>query len=282
MMTRDGARRALARRVILRSMPGSVSAPPARSRAAGALAGLALAACAAACQGEPSLLCDRVRFVWPYFNLDPSMDTSPAEGLQIDLALRTSLLPGTSASLSVQGEDQDEPVEHPEPAVADENGDLLFTGVTVPLGRIRLEVNASNECGDTRSVRTPFVWDGRGYPICELDLGVEPDVVEDLAPRLVLRAEHDADPATPGMQLNVTVQAGRPDVAVTLFALDQGTGEQQLLEQDSGEDLAAQFPLTLGEGPQAVRAVCEWEPGELRPSSPTVELLVELASPGGR
>jgi hypothetical protein len=276
MMTREGARRA-GRPSYPARMPGPVSTPPGRPRAARALAGLALAACAAACQGEPSLLCDRVRFVWPFFNLDPTMDTSPDDGLQIDLALRTSLLPGTAASLSVQGEDQEEPVPHPEQAVADDDGDLLFTDVTVPLGRIRLEVSASNECGDTRSVRTPYVWDGLGYPICDLDLGVERALVDD---RLVLGAEHDADPAQAGLQLDVAVGAGRPDMTVTLFALDQATGEERVFEQESGDDRAAEFPLTLGEGPQALRAVCAWEPGELRPSSPTLELLVDTAAAG--
>src|SRR6185436_14697371 len=57
-----------------------------------ALAAVA-AATAAGCQGQPELLCDRARVVWPYLEIDPSIDTSPEDGIQIDLDLRSSLLP---------------------------------------------------------------------------------------------------------------------------------------------------------------------------------------------
>lgn len=242
-------------------------------------AALALGALAlAGCQEEPSLLCDRARVVWPFFDITPEVDTSPDEGIQIDLALRTTLLPGTEVSLSVRAADS-EPVPHPEPAVTDEDGDLVFSDVDVPYGRIALEVTAKSECGDVRSVRTPFVWDGRGTPTCEIDVGVDPIRVEGQAPVSVLRGEHDADPDEPGLQLDVTVTAGRPDMAVTLFALDPATGEQAIFSDQSGDDLAATFPVTLGEGERALRAVCAWEPVGLRPSSPTLRLLVDTVAP---
>jgi hypothetical protein len=239
---------------------------------------LALLVGATGCEGEPSLLCDRVRVIWPFFNLDPSLDTSSAEGLQIDLALRSSLLPGTAVSLSVQGP-EGEPVIHPEQAVADETGDLLFTDVTVPFGRVTLQVTASNECGDTRSTRTPFVWDGLGYPACDLELGVEPAVVEALAPLGVLRAEHDADPETPGVQLQVTITAGRPDMTVSFFQLDPATGEQDITTEQANADGQAVYTVDLSEGEHALRAVCEWEEGGLRPSSPSFRLWVDSAAP---
>lgn len=240
--------------------------------ALGALVGLA------GCQEEPSLLCDRARIVWPFFDLTPDADTSPDEGIQIDLALRTSLLPGTEVSLSVRAADA-EPVPHPEPAITDETGDLLFTDVDVPYGRIALEVTAKSECGDVRSVRTPFVWDGLGMPTCELDVGVEPVRVEGPPPLSILRGEHDADPDEPGLQLDVTVTAGRPDMTVSLFALDPATGEQAVFSDQTGDDLAASFPVTLGEGERALRAVCVWEPSGLRPSSPTLRFLVDTVAP---
>jgi len=250
-----------------------------RSSAVVVMFALAVAAVGAAgCQEEPSLLCDRARVVWPFFDIDPRLDTSPDDGLQIDLELRSSLLPGTSVFLTVQGEEGD-PVAHPQPAVADEDGDVLFTDVNVPFGRVTFEVNAHNECGDVRSLRTPYVWDGLGFPRCDLDLGVEPAVVDDLAPLSVLRAEHDGDPDQPGVQLQVSIDAGRPDMTVTLFALDPATGEQQIFEEESGDDLRASFPVTLGEGEHALRAVCVWEPAGLRPSSRTARLLVDTVAP---
>lgn len=219
-----------------------------------------------------------MRVVWPFFNIDPSEDTSPAAGIQIDLVLRSSVLPGSRAVLTVQGETGD-PVEHPEPALADQDGLLVFSGVTVPVGRVLLAVAVENECGEVESSRRPYVWDGLGLPICELDLGVEPAVVEEIAPLSVLRAEHDADPEAPGVQLQVAVNAGRPDMTVSLFALDQSTSEQEVLSQESGDDLTGEFPITLDEGEHALRAICEWPPAELRPSSPTLHLLVDTQSP---
>jgi hypothetical protein len=248
---------------------------PVRSLAA---ALFTLALCLAACKGEPSLLCDRVRVIWPAFNVDPSSDVSPAEGLQIDINLRSSVLPGSRAVLTVQGESGD-PVAHPEPAIADADGNLGFSAVTVPLGRVTLQLQIENECGEVQSVREPFVWDGLGFPSCELDLGVEPAVVDELAPLRVLRAEHDADPDSPGIDLDVTVQAGRPDMTVSLFALDQATGEEQELTEETGDDLGAEFSLALPEGEHAVRAICLWPPAGLRPSSPTFGLLVDTVVP---
>jgi len=239
----------------------------------GAFAALVIAG-AAGCQEEPSFLCDRVRVVWPFFQLEPSLDTSSAEGLQIDLPLRTSLLPGTEARLTVQGPDVD-PVSHPASAIADASGDLLFRDVTVPFGRVRLQVNAENECGEVRSARTPYVWDGLGFPRCELDLGFDPPQVTEPAPLGLVCAEHDLDPTAPGAQLRVTVRAGRPDMKIDLFAVDVASGAQQVFEEESGADVAAEFDMTLAEGEQALRAACVWETGDLRPSSPTLRLWVD-------
>src|SRR5687767_3769498 len=63
---------------------------------------LALVAAAAGCEGQPSLLCDRSRVVWPFFEIDTADDTSDAEGIQIDLDLRTSYLPGSVAHLTIE------------------------------------------------------------------------------------------------------------------------------------------------------------------------------------
>jgi hypothetical protein len=262
-------------------MRRSVSGPTlARSPHAPAVVALALGAAALAggCQEEPDLLCDRVRLIWPAFAIDPSDDTSPDAGLQIDIALRTSLLPGSRGQLSVRGE-QGDAVPHQNDAVADEQGGLLFTDVTVPFGRIELQLAVSNECGRAESVRTPFVWDGLGYPTCHLDIGVEPARVDALAPVGVLRAEHDDDPGTPGVALDVSVIASRPDMTVTLFAVDRTTGAEEIFEQETGGDLGARFAVGLGEGEHALRAVCSWTPAELRPSSPTVRLLVDTQAP---
>jgi hypothetical protein len=233
---------------------------------------------AVACQEQPSVLCDRVRIVWPYFEIDPRLDVSEAEGLQVDLHLRTTLNEGSAARLTVQGETGD-PVLHPEESVAGEDGALDFHGVTMPLGRLLLEVAIENECGESASRRQLYAWDGLGFPQCELSLGVEPTQDDAYAPLGVLRASDDGDPVAPGLQLHVTVDAGRPDMSVTLFALDVASGEQEIVSQESGTDRIAAFDLTIGEGEQAIRAVCEWEPEELLPSSVTERLWVDTDGP---
>jgi hypothetical protein len=258
---------------------GACRGRPGRSLAP--LCGAALLGAASAvigCQGQPSLLCDRVRLVWPAFDIDPSDDTSPEPGLQIDFDLPSSLLPGSRGVLTVQGEEGD-PVQHPEPAVADDEGTLRFTGVTVPLGRVTFDLRVENECGESESVREPFIWDGLGFPACDMEFGVVPAVVDELAPLRVLRAEHDADPGTPGLELPVSVDAGRPDVTVTLFVLDAATGEEATIEQDTGDDLTAEFAVALGEGEHALRAICPWAPAGLRPSTPTFRFLVDTQPP---
>ncbi|HEU5057539.1 MAG TPA: hypothetical protein VFU21_13490, partial [Kofleriaceae bacterium] len=126
---------------------------------------LALAAAAAGCEGQPSLLCDRSRVVWPFFEIDTADDTSEAEGIQIDLDLRTSYLPGSVATLIVEPEEAD-PIVHPDTEVVGEDGALRFEDVTVPLGRIGLSLSIVNECGEGSSRRELYVWDGLGYPEC--------------------------------------------------------------------------------------------------------------------
>lgn len=248
------------------------------SRRLSALLALALAG-AAGCQGQPSLLCDRSRVVWPFFEIDTSDDIDPAaEGIQLDLDLNTSYLPGTIAYLTVEPEEGD-PVAHPESGEVEDSGRLRFHAVTVPLGRVILSLSLVNECGDGSSRRQLFVWDGLGYPECTLTLSVQPDSDTALAPLGVLRAEHDADPEQPGVQLSVHVVAGRPDMQVLLFVLDLTTGEEVRLDQDSGDDLAADYDLTLREGEHAMRAVCHWTPADLSPSSITRQLFVDTRPP---
>ena len=239
---------------------------------------LALVAAAAGCEGQPTLLCDRSRVVWPFFEIDTADDISNAEGIQIDIDLRTSYLPGSVARLTIEPEEGD-PIAHPQSAVVADDGALRFEDVTVPLGRIGLSLAIVNECGEGSSRRELYVWDGLGYPECTLTLSVEPDTDTALAPLGVLREEHDADPGQAGVQLSVQVATGRPDMQVFLFVLDLESGEEEKLEQESGDDRAADYDLTLREGQQAMRAVCHWTPAGLSPSSVTRNLFVDTRPP---
>jgi len=247
------------------------------SRSIPALLAVALAT-AAGCEGVPSLLCDRARVVWPFFEVDASDDISDDEGIQIDIDLNTSYLPGSVATLVIEPEEGD-PVAHPSSEVVGDDGMLHFRAVTVPLGRVHLSLSVVNECGEGSSRRELFVWDGLGYPECTLTLSAEPDMDTLLAPLGVLRAEHDGDPGRAGVQLSVHVATGRPDMQVLLFVLDLGSGEEAKLEQESGDDRGADYDLTLREGEHALRAVCHWTPADLAPSSVTRHLFVDTRPP---
>jgi hypothetical protein len=240
---------------------------------------LAAAGVLVGCQSEPSLLCDRSRVVWPYFaDLDAADDVSPADGVQIDLDLRTSYLPGSVATLTVEPEEGD-PIVHPTSAVV-EDGELAFREVTVPLGRVIFSLAITNECGDASSRRQTFVWDGLGFPDCALTTGVEPAQVEALAPLGVLREEHDADPDRNLLQVDVAVDTGRPDMTVLFFLLELATGDELVIEEEAGDDRRIEVSVDLDEGEYAMRAVCHWLPEDLHPSSVTRRLFVDTVSPG--
>jgi hypothetical protein len=232
----------------------------------------------AACEAQPTVLCDRARMVWPFFEIDPSDDIDPvAEGIQIDLEISSTIWAGTEARLSVTPAGGD-PVLHPDQVVVEDDGRLVFRAITLPTGRLTLTVLLDGECGSASSGRNLFVWDGLGMPECELSMA-EAAEVPALAPHRVLRAEHDEDPEGPGMQISVSVVTGRPDMIATLFVLDLSTGLERQLEQESGEDRTAEYDLTLDDGLQALRAVCHWPPADLRPSSITRQLLVDSEPP---
>ena len=88
------------------------------------------------CRGEPSLNCERVRFGWPFFDEDPSSDIDPSiEGIQIDIPVRSDLLPGAYAKLTITAEsvpEEEREAVFAGDARADADGLLVFENVTIP------------------------------------------------------------------------------------------------------------------------------------------------------
>ncbi len=226
-----------------------------------------------ACQGEPERACNRVRFGWPEFQLDPSADTSDAEGIQLAFDVRSDLEANTQASLYLRIGDEEEQTLLAE-AITTHDGLLSFDSATVPLGGIVLIVDARDECGTHRTGRRLYVWDGLGFPGCELVLAHSPQEPTD-GSIPVLGPEHDEDSDLAGMQVRVLIEAGRPDMDVSLFARDRERDESQEFFRQSDTNGRAEMLVTLPQGEQALRAVCYWEPQELRPSSATHVFLVE-------
>jgi len=229
--------------------------------------GLVLLGLGAACQPPPDDACNRVRFGWPFFQLDPSADVSDEAGIQIRFDVRSDLAPGVAANLFLRDEETDEQSFVGE-AVSDADGLLSFSDVTIPEGDILFILEARDECGVQRTGRRAFVWDGLGIPQCSLSLGLPPEIPSD-GSLPILGAEHDEDPGTAGIQVRVIVDAGRPDMQITVFARDRELDEDQEFIVDSEDDGTAEVLLTLPAGEQAIRSVCYWEPEDLRSNSAT-------------
>jgi hypothetical protein len=223
-----------------------------------------------ACRGEPELNCERVRFGWPNFEVDPADDVSAAEGIQINFSVRSDLLPNAPARLSiaVSGPEGDEDQVLVAETRSQSDGLLTFTDVTVPLGPMIFFIDAEDECGKARTGKRTFVWDGLGMPHCELRLASEPESDPETG-SFELVAAYDEDENTPGMQVEVLVDAGRPDMQISLFVVDREGGANQEFDLPAGDDDIGQQAVTLAEGEQALRAVCYWEPQDFRVSTAT-------------
>ena len=223
-----------------------------------------------ACREEPELLCEGIRFGWPAFQIDPSSDVSASEGIQINLEVGSDLLPGSRANLFVTPgtEDDREAQVFVGDAIAGAQGQLSFSDVGIPLGSIIFIIEAEDACGKARGGRRTYVWDGQGQPQCELSLATEPDPVSESLER-ELGPEHDEDPTLAGMQVEVLIEAGRPDMQVSLFAVDRETGDTRNFELGVDQLGVAQQSLTLPQGEQALRAICYWPVEDFRVTTPT-------------
>lgn len=225
-----------------------------------------------ACVEPPERACDRVRFTWPNFQIEPSQDVSDAEGIQIDFSLTSDLLPDIGVNLLIAEGEQERVVVGK--SKSDEDGGISFTQVTVPQGNIVMFLEAADDCGVHRSGKRTYVWDGLGFPQCSLSLSAGPDEASG-GNSPVLTSEHDLDDNEPGFQTRVRVEAGRPDMEVRLFVVDQTSGEAQEFIANTGTDGSVEQVVSLNPGEQAMRAVCIWEPEDLRPSTPTWTYFVE-------
>lgn len=227
----------------------------------------------AGCQTPPEDACNRVRFGWPFFEIDPMVDTGDEEGIQLRFDVRSDLEGGVEANLFLRTEGTEEQT-FVGAAMSDPDGLLSFANVSVPTGDILFILEARNDCGLQRTGRRAFVWDGLGIPQCSLSLATPPAIPEDGSPA-ILGPEHDEDPATEGVQVRVIVDAGRPDMEIDLFARDRERGEDTEVPLSLSGMGVGETVLTLPTGEHALRAVCYWEPEDLRSSTPTHVFLVE-------
>ncbi len=238
-----------------------------------------LLASLAGCDGQPELLCEGVRIVWAFeeAEFDSSDDVSDEPGIQVDIVIRTSLLPGTLVSMVVADE-ADNIVSTPAPILTDEEGDLLFEAVSLPIGQVTLVISAFNGCRDVDSTRVRTVWPTTARPGCEISLAIEPREIPFFAPLGVYNQNDDADPAANGLQLDVVIDTGIPKSAVTVFVRDVATATDEIIELTSDSAAMVTTRLTFGDGEQAVRSVCTAPTGAIN-SSTTRRFWSDVAAP---
>jgi hypothetical protein len=233
----------------------------------------------AGCDGQPELLCEGVRIVWGFeeADFDSSDDVSDEPGIQVDIVIRTSLLPGTLVSMVIADED-DNLTATPPPVFTDNEGDLLFEAVPLPLGQATLVISAFNGCRDVDSTRVRTVWPTTARPRCEMSLSVQPRQVPFFAPLEVYNQDDDADPIADGLQLDAVIDTGIPESAIIVYVRDVATATDQPVEltSDSGGLVTAR--LTFGEGEQAVRSVCTAPTGQ-RNSTTTRRFWSDVSAP---
>ncbi len=181
---------------------------------------------------------------------DVVSDAAPTiDGTQVDVHVRTTLQQGEALTLSVT--DASGMVTATATTTADIDGAAVFTAVTLPGGKATLTVQATDSCGQDSNSITVNVITGSG---CTLTISPAPVDNAYYAPLRVLAAAADPDTATPGFQAtaNISTVAGwTTEVFVT--APD---GQETSAGTMTAALGTAAFPLALGDGRNALRAVC--------------------------
>ncbi len=198
-------------------------------------------------------------------------DTNPKPGLQLDVAVETELAPGTQLSLSFVPE-SGELYAWPTSVPVDDDGNVVFTDVTLPEGPSVLRVHRQESC-ELAATEVPI--QVRGPVPCTFQLHPAPVWVPEHEPLLVLHRRHDQDLTTDGAQI-LTTGYSIPGAAISMVA--DGIDEP-LATGTTAPDGTFSFMTTLGEGVQNLRVFCQAE-GRTQPSeSVAEELLVDTIAP---
>ncbi|MGE0868670.1 MAG: integrin alpha [Kofleriaceae bacterium] len=198
--------------------------------------------------GDPPLCQSEVFVALQLSQIGSDVD-AVTEGVQADIRVRTSLTMGTEVTLEAL--DAAGTIISTSTAAVDNQGNAMFTAVTVPSPSTTLRASAHTVCGDGSDEITVDVVAGAG---CELALTPVPEDNEFYQPLRVLSTQTDPDPINPGYQLTALVTA-LPGWEVTLRATSGGT-DRVLETKLAGSNGVAAFAQTFGDGEVALRASC--------------------------
>ena len=192
-------------------------------------------------------------------------------GIQVNVQARSNLKAGAAVSLVVTSSSG---------AVAtyddttDGEGDVNFTGVTLPAGSVNLEVSTSSDCGTASdSGDVTVVTNG----ICDLTIAEGPIDNDFYDPFPVLNSTNDSDSDLADFQATVGIQTGA-DFAVELFVYNAETGTETSAGEVTADDSGAvSYSVTLAQGRQAIRATCV--KGDVAEASATNTVMVDTVVP---
>ena len=193
-----------------------------------------------------------------------------APGVQTDVQLRTSLRAGEQVTLEVV-DGTGTVVATLDQSVNDE-GEAVFTGVSVPEPRVVLRATGRGTCGEGHDEITVDVLAGAG---CGLGLWPLPEPSAYYAPLDVLSTQRDPDPLTPGYQTALQV-ATRPGWTAELFETTDRERSLGVVTADASG--VAALPVTVLDGRVGFRATCQGPATTL--ATPTTTVVADTTAPG--
>jgi hypothetical protein len=204
---------------------------------------------------------------------DVVQDADPSTpGVQVDVHVRTTIEQGEPLGLVVT--DFGGAQIGTATTTADADGNAVFVGVTLPIGKATVTVTATDDCGmDSDSVTVDVL----GASDCAIAISPPPADNAFYAPLKVENAAADPQPTTPGFQATVmiTTAAGWSG---ELFATGPD-GQEMSLGSMAAADGSATFALTLAEGRTSMRAVCHDPTTGTSSPSLTTSVLVDTVAP---
>lgn len=195
-------------------------------------------------------------------------------GALSDVVVRSNLAPGDVITLSVSGSGGTSQYE----MAVDADGTAMFPALLLPPGGVSLRATgASAECGSASDEIQVDVVSTTG---CALAVRGMPPVNE-FYQMPVLNTAIDADASLPEFQGSVDFSAA-PGTAVELLVLDLAQGSETSAGTVTVDDTgAASLAVTLGQGRQALRAICTRTTGNdgSQSTTPTTTVYVDTEAP---
>lgn len=231
-----------------------------------------LSALAGAACGDPAL-CDSTPLIAiqaPTAGVTVDGDTA-APGVQSDVRVRSTLVDGDELVLEVIDGSGTVLVTQRQPA--GEDGETVFTGVTLPVPKAKIRASWRGACGTDSDEVEIDVLAGSG---CEVRLTPTP-IPTPAYPMGVLNIETDPS-SVPGFQAQVDVVT-RAGWEVQLYATAGGGAELPVGEVTTADAMGrSRYEQALEDGPIAFRAVCRGPGNQIQPSA-TVSVYADTTAP---